>query len=74
MVSRDLTQVFSPSTRLDGNMRAEAVHLLALCEVICCPQHFCRLLCLALSLIHQFSFNNCIQCCRSVDVLLCSPF
>ncbi|KAH8956231.1 hypothetical protein BDL97_07G029800 [Sphagnum fallax] len=32
MVSRDLTQVFSPSTRLDGNMRAEAVHLLALCE------------------------------------------
>jgi DNA mismatch repair protein MSH6 len=32
MVTRDLTQVFSPSTRLDGNMRAEAVHLLALCE------------------------------------------
>jgi DNA mismatch repair protein MSH6 len=32
MVSRDLTQVFSPSTRLDGNMRTEAVHLLALCE------------------------------------------
>jgi len=32
MVTRDLTQVFSPSTMLDGNMRAEAVHLLALCE------------------------------------------
>jgi hypothetical protein len=34
MVSRDLTQVLSPSTRLEGNMQAEAVHLLALREVI----------------------------------------
>ncbi|CAK9237431.1 unnamed protein product [Sphagnum jensenii] len=32
MVSRDLTQVLSPSTRLEGNMQAEAVHLLALRE------------------------------------------
>lgn len=33
MVQRDLTQVVTPSTRLDGNLRPEAVHLLALREV-----------------------------------------
>jgi len=33
MVQRDLTHVITPSTRLDGNLRPEAVHLLALREV-----------------------------------------
>uniref|UniRef100_A0A7I4EG59 DNA mismatch repair proteins mutS family domain-containing protein n=1 Tax=Physcomitrium patens TaxID=3218 RepID=A0A7I4EG59_PHYPA len=32
MVQRDLTHVVTPSTRLDGNLRPEAVHLLALRE------------------------------------------
>lgn len=36
MVQRDLTHVITPSTRLDGNLRPEAVHLLALREVWSC--------------------------------------
>ena len=48
MVQRDLTQVVTPSTRLDGNLRPEAVHLLALREV-----------CVGIKL-YRFSFSGIV--------------